>query len=166
MAKVRIQRVASRTRWQLVTFYGKSGAESVGVVDLLAVRKDHGEPVPSNKRGDALQIILIQVKGGSAARPTPEDAARLRAVAKKHGACHVLLATWKRGSMPRFYRLRRAAAIDPWIEITNLDSVFRCRAVSVSVCHLSLDPKATLYFSALGVGAFSPSLPRWAFHFS
>jgi hypothetical protein len=64
-------------------------------------------------------------KGGSAARPTPEDAARLRAVAKKHGACHVLLATWKRGSMPRFYRLRRAAAIDSWIEITNLDSVFR-----------------------------------------
>ena len=32
MAKVRIRRVASRTRWQLVTFYGKGGSESVGVV--------------------------------------------------------------------------------------------------------------------------------------
>ncbi len=42
MAKVRIRRVASRTRWQLVTFYGESGAESVGVVDMLAIRKDHG----------------------------------------------------------------------------------------------------------------------------
>src|SRR5947207_12097734 len=79
MTKVRIRRVASRTRWQLVTFYGKSGGESVGVVDLLAVRKDHGEPVHRTRRGDALQIILIQVKGGSAAKPTPEDAVRLRA---------------------------------------------------------------------------------------
>ena len=33
MSKVRIRRVASRTRWQLVTFYGEGGAESVGVVD-------------------------------------------------------------------------------------------------------------------------------------
>jgi hypothetical protein len=74
MVKVRIRRVASRTRWQLVTFYGKSGGESVGVVDLLAIRKDHGEPVDGIRRGDALQIILIQVKGGNAARPTLEDA--------------------------------------------------------------------------------------------
>jgi hypothetical protein len=29
MAKVCIRRVVSRTRWQLVTFYGKSGGESV-----------------------------------------------------------------------------------------------------------------------------------------
>ena len=125
MVKVRIRRVASRTRWQLVTFYGKSGGESVGVVDLLAVRKDHGAPAGVIRRGDALQIILIQVKGGSAARPTLDDAARLRAVAKRHGACDVLLATWKKGTMPRFFRLRRATASEPWAEITNLDSVFR-----------------------------------------
>jgi hypothetical protein len=49
--------------------------ESVGVVDLLAIRKDHSKPVGAARRGDALQIILIQVKGGAAARPTPEDAA-------------------------------------------------------------------------------------------
>jgi hypothetical protein len=55
MAKVRIRRVASRTRWQLVTFYGKGGGESVGVVDLLAIRKDHGQPVGGIRRGDALQ---------------------------------------------------------------------------------------------------------------
>jgi hypothetical protein len=78
MAKVRTRRVASRTRWQLVTFYGKSGAESVGVVDMLAVRKDHSKPMGAAKRGDALQIILIQVKGGSAAMPTAEDATGLR----------------------------------------------------------------------------------------
>jgi len=44
-----------------------------------------------------LQMILIQVKGGSAPNPTFEDAARLRAVAKRHRACDVLLASWKKG---------------------------------------------------------------------
>jgi len=125
MVKVRIREVASRTRWQLVTFYGKSGGESVGVVDLMAVRKDHGAPVGVIRRGDALQIMLIQVKGGRAAMPTFDDAARLRAVAKRHGACDVLLATWKKGTAARFFRLRRGSAREPWAEITNLDSVFR-----------------------------------------
>src|SRR5947208_10821018 len=125
MVKVRIRRVASRTRWQLVTFYGKDGGESVGVVDLLAIRKDHSEPVNGTRRGDALQIVLIQVKGGRAAKPTLEDAARLRTVATRHGARHVLLATWKKGTAARFFRLRRASAREAWTEITNLDSVFR-----------------------------------------
>ena len=125
MAKVRIRRVASRTRWQLVTFYGKGGSESVGVVDLLAIRKDHSQPIPGISRGDALQIILIQVKGGSAANPTLEDAARLGRVAKRHGACDVLLASWKKGAMPCFYRLRSATASQPWEEVLDLDSVFR-----------------------------------------
>ena len=125
MAKVRIRQVASRTRWQLVTFCGKSGGESVGVVDMLAIRNDHGEPVGGIRRGDALQIILIQVKGGRAAKPTLEDATRLRIVAKRHCACDVLLATWKKGTEARFFPLRRASAREAWAEITNLDSVFR-----------------------------------------
>lgn len=125
MVKVRIRRVVSRTRWQLVTFYGKAGSESVGVVDLLAIRKDHGAPVVGVRRGDALQIILIQVKGGAAARPTSEDAARLRVVAKRHCARHVLLATWKKGRAARFFRPRRASAGEAWTEITDLDSIFR-----------------------------------------
>ena len=122
---MRIRWVASRTRWQLVTFYGKAGSESAGVVDMLAVRKDHGAPTGVIRRGDALQIILIQVKGGTAPMPTFDDAARLRAVAKTHCACDVLLATWKKGTMPRFFRLRRASASEPWAEVTNLDSIFR-----------------------------------------
>src|SRR5580704_6916777 len=108
MTKVRIRRVLARTRWQLVTFCGKAGGESVGVVDLLAVRKDHGKPIAGTKRGDALQIILIQVKGGSAAMPTPDDGKRLRTVARRLHARHILLATWKKGSAVQFrrYRLR------------------------------------------------------------
>jgi hypothetical protein len=125
MANVRIRQVATRTRWQLVTFYGKSGAESVGVVDMVAIRKEHRKPMGAAKRGDALQIILIQVKGGAAARPTTEDAARLRTVAKRHGACDVLLATWKKGTAARFFRLRQTSAGEACPEITNLASVFR-----------------------------------------
>ena len=100
MAKVRIrQAVASAPfpRWHLLTFAGPSGSESRGVVDMLAIRKDHSEPPASAKRGDLFQIVLIQVNGGFAANPTLEDGARLRIVAKKHGACGVLLATWKKG---------------------------------------------------------------------
>ena len=122
MVKLRIRRVASRTRWQLVTFYGKAAGESVGVVDLLAIRKDHSQPVGGVRRGDALQIILIQVKGGNAAKPTLEDAARLRIVAKTHGARHVLLAAWKKGTAARFYRLSDRRV---WSAVTDLDSVFR-----------------------------------------
>lgn len=128
MAKVRIRRVVSRTRWQLVTFYGKAGGESAGVVDMLAIRRDQTAPLGAMKRGDALQIILIQVKGGSAANPTWEDAKRLRAVAKRHGACNILLATWKKNKQVTFFRLRRVSATDwtdPWVPVTALDSVFR-----------------------------------------
>jgi len=127
MAKVRIRRVLARTRWQLVSFYGPRGRESVGVVDLLAVRKDHGSPKPGMKRGDALQIILIQVKGGGSAMPTAEDARRLRAVAKRHRAEQSLLAIWKKGKAARFLRLqaRGYAGESDWTKITNLNVVFR-----------------------------------------
>jgi hypothetical protein len=37
----------------------------------------------------------------------------------------VLLATWKKGTEARFFRLRRPSAREAWTEITNLDSVFR-----------------------------------------
>jgi hypothetical protein len=109
-------------RWHFVKFDGKSGGESTGVVDLIAVRKDHGEPVRGTKRGDALQIILIQVKGGSAAKPTAEDAARLRVVARRHGVCGVLLATWKKGSAVRFFSLH--SKHPEWREVDDLRNVF------------------------------------------
>ncbi len=127
MTKVRIRQVLSRTRWQLVTFCGKAGGESRGVVDLLAVRKDHGKPIAGTKRGDTLQIILIQVKGGSAAMPTTEDGKRLRAVAKRHHARNILLAIWKRGSAVRFfsYRPRATEKAKEWIEVADLVAVFR-----------------------------------------
>src|ERR1017187_10189998 len=109
MTKVRIrQAVASAPfpRWHLLTFAGPDGGESRGVVDMLAIRKDHSEPPSGAKRGDLFQIILIQVKGGYAAKPTAEDGMRLRAVAKLHHAHGVMLASWKKGAAAKFYTLR------------------------------------------------------------
>jgi hypothetical protein len=116
MTKVRIRQTLSRTRWQLVTFCGTTGGESVGVVDLLAVCKDHGKPPAGTKRGDTLQIILIQVKGGHAAMPTTEDGKRLRAVAKRLHARHILLASWKKGSAVRFFSYQPRATQGPRVD--------------------------------------------------
>jgi hypothetical protein len=95
------------------------------VVDLIAVRKDHSERLFGAKRGDALQIVLIQVKGGSAAKPTADDARRLRIIARRHGACGILLAAWKKGSAARFISLHLDSNRgDEWHEVEDLRSVF------------------------------------------
>jgi hypothetical protein len=125
MAKVRIRQAviaAPFPRWHLLTFAGPYGGESTGVVDLIAIRKDHGIPSNGTKRGDCFQIILIQVKGGHAARPTAEDALRLGAVARRHCARTVLLATWKKGTAARFFALRPNGK---WLEVADLKTVFR-----------------------------------------
>jgi len=125
MAQVAIRRAIEDKpwpHWNIVKFVGKSGRESRGVVDLIAIRKDHSEPIAGTKRGDCLQIILIQVKGGSAAKPTTQDAARLRIVARHHGACGILLATWKKGSKARFFSLHKEHP--EWSEVTDLQNIF------------------------------------------
>jgi hypothetical protein len=109
-----------------VSFAGPGGGESRGVVDLIAIRKDHGSPSKGTKRGDAFKIILIQVKGGVAARPTPEDGRRLRAVALRHHAHAILLACWKKGEAARFFSLRPRATRgkDDWVAVSDVKSMF------------------------------------------
>ncbi len=93
-------------KWVLVEFGGITGSESRGIVDIIAIRKNHKE-VEGFKRGDLFEIVLIQTKGGSAAPPSPEDIRRLKAVAKHHKAKAVLLAEWKKGKNPILFRLGR-----------------------------------------------------------
>jgi hypothetical protein len=129
MTKVRIRRAVARKqfpRWHLVTFLGKKGSESRGVVDMIAVRKDHGEPRAGLKKGDDLKIILIQVKGGRAPRPTADDVERLRVVAKIHGDCKILLAEWKKGSEARFSTIAPKATTGEldWTDVDDLSSIF------------------------------------------
>lgn len=127
MTKVRIRQAVSRAPyplWHLLTFAGPDGGESRGVVDMIAIRKDHSTPRNRLKRGDTFQIILIQVKGGYAAKPTADDAERLRIVARRHGACGVLLATWKKGTAARFFTLGRRSQSGEWVEVSDLGTIF------------------------------------------
>ena len=127
MTKWVMTRVSRGTTWQVVAFYGPNGSESRGIVDLVAIRKDHRTPKIPLKRGDLFEIILIQVKGGTAAWPDEVDVERLRLVAKQYRARSVLLAEWKKGSQPRFHRLReprRLSAKNCWEPIQKASDLF------------------------------------------
>lgn len=54
-------------RWKFVSIRGANKAEWRGVVDLIAIRKNTKQPTGDLlKRGDLFDIVLIQIKGGSA----------------------------------------------------------------------------------------------------
>jgi len=111
----------AKVPWRFVEFGGLTGAESYGIVDILAVRKNHrNTPKAGLKRGDLLDIILIQVKGGSAPRPMEKDLDRLVAVAKHHKAKAVVLAEWKKGKQLHLHILTRRE----WVKCDAID-VFR-----------------------------------------
>lgn len=110
-------------RWQFVAFAGPGGRESRGIVDLVAIRRDHGSTRGAFLPGDLFEIVLIQIKGGAAAWPSVADQARLDAVRKHYRAKAVVLASWQKGAEPRFYALRRVSAdrTRAWIEVTAVD---------------------------------------------
>ncbi len=97
--------VKATRRWQLVSFPGPAGRESAGIVDLMAIRKNHAKASDKFKRGDLFEILLIQIKGGGARRPKTDDIKRLRAVAKQYNARDVVLAEWMKESHLKFYKL-------------------------------------------------------------
>jgi hypothetical protein len=105
----------SGARWVIVDFGGRTTAESRGIVDLMAVRKDHRRAGPGLKRGDLLEMILIQVKGGASAPPTAEDVQRLKSVGRHHRAKMIVLAEWQRGEKLALSKLRgsRWQAVPP-----------------------------------------------------
>jgi hypothetical protein len=103
MVKWLISSVRGGRGWEIVNFTGRRGHESRGIVDLLAIRKDHN--MGAVARGDFFEMILIQVKGGTALWPTLEDIARLRVVADRYHARAVVLAEWKKGSKPDLFTL-------------------------------------------------------------
>ena len=102
-------------RWQFVDFHGPKGYESAGIVDIVAIRKCGKQPdVPGLKKLDLFDIQLIQVKGGSAPRPGPEDIARLRAVKAYYRATRVVLYEWVGGKRSAFSLLEEK--LDKWTE--------------------------------------------------
>lgn len=97
--------VQDRRQVGFVEFGGRTGAESYGIVDIVAIRKNHRPSDPDVKRGDLFEIILIQAKGGSAPWPSESDIDRLDATAKFHRARAVVLASWKLGTKVQLYQL-------------------------------------------------------------
>ena len=92
-------------KWNLVEFGGTTRSEARGIVDMIAIRKDHRHNGPALKRGDCFEIVLIQTKGGFSRRPTVDDVARLSRVAKHHRAKAVVLAEWRRGEKLLLFKL-------------------------------------------------------------
>jgi hypothetical protein len=105
-------------RWQFVAFPGPAGAESRGIVDLVAIRRDHRPQPGVFEPGDLFEIVFVQIKGGAAAWPTLRDLTRLRAVGRRYRA-RVVLAAWKKGSEPTFYRLKTVSSerSKAWVEV-------------------------------------------------
>lgn len=91
-------------RWQFVDFLGPAGHESAGVVDIVAIRKSGKKPtIAGLKSLDLFDIILIQVKGGSAGMPKDDDVKRLKIVKEHHKAREVVLFEWnKKKDLTRF----------------------------------------------------------------
>lgn len=104
-------------KWNLVDFCGRNGCESRGIVDLIAIRKNHHCKRMGLKRGDLFDIVLIQTKGGSAKRPTKDDVARLIKVAKYHEVRAVVLAEWRRGLTLDLFRLKGSK----WLPVSAND---------------------------------------------
>jgi len=124
-AKTMTKQLISRSngkqpRWHVVNFLGPKKSESRGIVDLMAIRKSHLDAAAPLKKGDLFEIVLLQVKGGKAKWPTPEDRARLRAVQVQYDAKSVVLSEWKQGARPKLYRLDG----DDWGEPIDPAEVF------------------------------------------
>ena len=54
-------------RWKFVSFRGPKNREFAGIVDVVAIRKDTSKSDHEILRmGDLFEIVLVQMKGGSA----------------------------------------------------------------------------------------------------
>jgi hypothetical protein len=94
-------------RWQFISFRGTGKGEWRGVVDVLAIRKDTTQPSARDlKRGDLFDLVLVQIKGGSAKMPSADDCRRLQSVAEFYEAKAVVLFTWVKGERAEFSALQ------------------------------------------------------------
>lgn len=114
---------ARTVKWQLISFLGPNGHDARGIVDMMAIRKDHKTEGTRVKRGDRFEIVLIQIKGGGARRPTKEDVTRLRRIHRRYRAKASVWVHWKRKQSIVWHRLRPSARA-PWAKVDNLREIF------------------------------------------
>jgi hypothetical protein len=72
-SKAALQAHCEETGWRVAFFEGKTGAPRTGIIDAVAFRLQR-------KNADALEIRLIQLKGGTAGVSGPEIARLKQAV--------------------------------------------------------------------------------------
>jgi hypothetical protein len=115
-AEIIFRALSSRVadRWKFVSFRGANQSEGRGVVDLVAIRKNTAQPAsPFLKRGDLFDIVLIQIKGGTARGPTASDCRRLREVQRLYRAKAVVQFQWRKGRSSEFFVLGRNLKWNP-----------------------------------------------------
>ena len=93
-ARTFAQYILTRQGYRRVFLVSRNGFESTGIVDLVAVRK----------RGDATEIVLLQVKGNRHVSPTEKERLRLAA---KHAIVRWGIVECFRGSLPQIEFLDR-----------------------------------------------------------
>jgi hypothetical protein len=123
-AEIIFRALSSRVadRWKFVSFRGVNKEEWPGVVDLVAIRKNSKESTDTIlKRGDLFDIVLIQIKGGSAPEPTRDDCLRLREVKRLYRAKEVVQFQWRKGKSSKFFCLGRNLEWNP----TSSEDLFR-----------------------------------------
>jgi len=131
VTKWRINQLTSTTKWKLVEFTGEKGHEAVGIVDLLAIRKNHVKAVKKEglKPGDLFDMVLIQVKGGGALWPSQKDIKRMQILARYYTADNVVLSNLKDGQL-FFYRLKdlegkkQFNSKEAWTKVTSPSEIF------------------------------------------
>ena len=112
-------------RWRFVSFRGLEGGEWCGVVDIVAIRKDTTKSYDEVLRtGDLFEIILVQLKGGSADMPTDSDIQRLKAVAERYHAKEVVLFEWRQRG-PKTTKTCCFSAQGRYLESVNSRRYFR-----------------------------------------
>lgn len=74
-AKTFTKYILSQKGYKCISLDSKKGYEYKGIVDLIAVRRDRKDP-------DRLNVVLIQVKGGSA-KVSRDELKRLRLAVKQ-----------------------------------------------------------------------------------
>ena len=151
MTKVLIsQSSGSQPAWHVINFLGPNKSEARGIVDLVAIRRNQQAPKLPLKRGDLFEIVLLQVKGGSAKWPSPEDRERLRAVKDSYQAKEVLLSEWKQGAKAKLFRLLG----DEWVQLSDPADVFcpAAKAAARKKAKQLLAPNGTDTTQPLGNG--------------
>lgn len=115
-AEIIFRALSSRiaNRWRFVSFRGTAHGEWRGIVDVLAIRKSTSQPMHlALNRGDLFEMVLVQVKGGSARTPGLGERRRLREVARHYRARAVVLFQWRKGTHAEFLALNRKLEWEP-----------------------------------------------------